>query len=67
MGNFKHTSINSGMLDKLNNFVITRHSLGFNKLGFNEFEEIIRIVDKRRPYCSSDFVPQYFIPDLSTI
>lgn len=51
-------SINSGMLDKLNNFVKPRTSLGLGKLGYQEFEELLKIVDVRRPYRSTDFMPQ---------
>ena len=54
----KCPSIKSGMLDKLNNFVTPRTSLGLGKLGYQEFEEILKIVDVRRPYCSTDFFPQ---------
>jgi len=60
-------SINSGMLDKLNNFVAPRTSLGLGNLGYQEFEELLKVVDVRRPYSSFDFVSQTFIPDLSCL
>lgn len=37
------------------------------KLNAEQFQEFQKIVNVRRPYCSSDFVPQTFIPDLSHI
>ena len=37
----KCPSINSGMLDKLNNFTTPRTSLGLGKLGYQEFEELL--------------------------
>ena len=54
----KCPSINSGMLDKLNNFVKPRTGLGLGKLGYQEFEELLKVVDVRRPYRSSDFAQQ---------
>ena len=54
----KCPSINSGMLDKLNNFGKPRTSLGLGNLGYQEFEELLKVVDVRRPYCSSDFAQQ---------
>ncbi|MBP5794444.1 MAG: hypothetical protein J6W41_00290 [Alphaproteobacteria bacterium] len=54
----KCPSINSGMLDKLNNFVAPRTSLGLGNLGYQEFEELLKVVDVRRPYRSSDFAQQ---------
>ena len=47
-------SINSGMLDRLNNFVQPRTSLDFGKLGFAEVEALVNIVDVRRPYTPRD-------------
>ncbi len=47
-------SINSGMLDKLNNFVQPRTSLDCGKLGFAEVEALVNIVDVRRPYTPRD-------------
>lgn len=61
------TSINSGMLDKLNNFVVPRSSFSGSKLGPDELEELHRIVNKRRPYRLSDFKDSSMIPDLSDI
>ena len=49
----KCPSIKSGMLDKLNNFVQPRTSLGSN-LGFAEMEALEKIVDVRRPYTARD-------------
>lgn len=46
------------MLDKLNNFVAPRTSLGLGNLGYQEFEELLKVVDVRRPYRSSDFAQQ---------
>jgi len=63
----KCPSINSGMLDKLNNFSEPRTSLDFGKLGYQEFEAMLEIVDVRRPYCSFDFKKQTFIRDLSAL
>ncbi|MBR4507079.1 MAG: hypothetical protein IKP24_00935 [Alphaproteobacteria bacterium] len=54
----KCPSINSGMLDKLNNFVAPRTSLGFGNLGYQEFEELLKVVDVRRPYRATDFAQQ---------
>ncbi|MBO7042451.1 MAG: hypothetical protein J6W08_01130 [Alphaproteobacteria bacterium] len=34
------------------------------KPGPNTHQEILKMVSKRRPYRPSDFVKQYFIPDL---
>ena len=51
-------SINSGMLDKLNNFGKPRTSLGLGNFGYQEFEELLKVVDVRRPYRSSDFAQQ---------
>ncbi len=47
-------SINSGMLDKLNNFVKPRTGLGLGKLGFEEMEALEKIVDVRRSYTARD-------------
>ena len=51
----KCPSIKSGMLDKLNNFVQPRTSLGSN-LGFAEMEELHKIVNVRRLHTIRDFV-----------
>ena len=37
------------------------------KLSAEEFQEFQKIVNERRPYCSSDFEKQYFIPNLSKL
>ena len=50
----KCPSINSGMLDKLNNFVQPRICLNLGKLGFAEMEALTKIVDVRRPYTARD-------------
>ena len=50
----KCPSINSGMLDKLNNFGKHRTGLDFGKLGFAEVEALVNIVDVRRPYTARD-------------
>jgi len=59
--------ITSGMLDKLNEFVVPRSSFGNNELSSEEFQELQKIVNKRRPYRLSDFKKRYIIPDLSDI
>ncbi len=51
----KCPSINSGMLDKLNNFVKPRTSLD-SKLEYAEFEELHKIINVRRPYIIRDFI-----------
>ena len=51
----KCPSINSGMLDKLNNFVAPRTNLDSN-LGYTEFEELHKIIDVRRVYDVRDFI-----------
>ena len=50
----KCPSINSGMLDKLNNFVQPRTGLDLGKLGSAEMEALTKIVDVRRPYTARD-------------
>lgn len=50
----KCPSINSGMLDKLNNFVQPRTCLNLGKLSFAEMEALEKIVDVRRPYTARD-------------
>jgi len=47
------------------NHIILRDDFTGKKLTANEFQDFQKIVNKRRPYCSDDFVPQTFIPDLS--
>lgn len=46
-----------------NNIIIKRDFTG-KKLSPEEFQEFQNIVNERRPYCSSDFKKQHFIPDL---
>ncbi len=55
-------SINSGMLDKLNNFSKPRTSLDFGKLGYPEFEALLKLVDVRRVYIQRDFGNPKFDP-----
>ena len=47
-------SINSGMLDKLNNFVAPRTGLDLGNLRYQEFEELLKVVDVRRSYTARD-------------
>lgn len=61
------TPIRSGMLDKLDAFVVPNCSFCNDELTFEDCEKISQIVNKRRPYCSSDFDKRYMIPDLSDI
>lgn len=44
--------------------IIIRHDFCGVKLTPEEFQEFQKIVNQRRPYCSNDFKPQTFIPDL---
>ncbi|MBQ2175592.1 MAG: hypothetical protein II453_11200 [Alphaproteobacteria bacterium] len=58
--------------DTVNNAVfanrhVIRHDFIGETLGADDFQEFQRIVNERRPYRPSDFVPQYFIPDLSNL
>lgn len=46
------------------NIIVRRDFTGI-KLSPEEFQEFQEIVNERRPYCSEDFIPQTFIPDLS--
>ncbi len=46
--------------------VVRRHFTG-KKLSPQEFREFQKIVNERRPYCSSDFKKQHFIADLSKL
>lgn len=46
-----------------NNIIIKRDFTG-KKLSPEEFQEYQKIVNERRPYCSSDFKQMHFIPDL---
>ena len=47
--------------------IIIRHNFTGVKLSPEEFQEFQEIVNERRPYCREDFIPQSFIPDLSSI
>ena len=44
--------------------IIVRRDFTGKILTPEEFQEFQKIVNERRPYESSDFVPQTFIPDL---
>lgn len=44
------------------NIIIRRDFTG-KKLSPEEFQEFQKIVNERRPYCSSDFKKQHFTPD----
>lgn len=46
---------------------VIRHDFIGENLSAEEFAEFQRIVNERRPYRPSDFVPQSFIPDLSNL
>ena len=48
------------------NIIIRRDFTG-KKLSAEEFQEFQKIVNERRPYCSSDFKKQHFIPNLSEL
>ncbi len=58
----KCPSINSGMLDKLNNSTTPRTSLGLGNLGYQEFEELLKVVDVRRVYTQRDLGNPKFNP-----
>ena len=47
--------------------IIIRHDFTGKKLSAEEFQEFQKIVNERRPYCSSDFKKQHFIPNLSKL
>ncbi len=47
--------------------IIIRNDFSGKKLTAEEFQEFQKIVNKRRPYCSSDFVEQHFIDDLPSL
>ena len=49
----------------LDTHIIVRRDFTGVKLTPEEFQEFQKIVNERRPYCSKDFVPQTFIPDLN--
>ncbi len=58
----KCPSINSGMLDKLNNFTTPRTSLGLGNLGYQEFEALLKLADVRRVYTQRDLGNPKFNP-----
>jgi hypothetical protein len=49
----------------LNTHIISYRDFTGVKLSPEDFQEFQKIVNERRPYCSKDFVPQTFIPDLN--
>ena len=63
--------IPSGILDKntfneslFDSHIIIRRKFSGKILKPEEFHEFQKIVNERRPYCSSDFKNQHFFPDL---
>lgn len=50
-----------------NHAIVKDGSLGVKPIVFENRERFLKIVKTHRPYCSSDFKKQYFIPDLSNI
>ena len=46
---------------------VIRHDFIGETLNAEDFAELQKILNERRPYRPSDFVPQHFIPDLSHI
>lgn len=46
---------------------VIRHDFIGETLSAQDFAEFQKIVNERRPYRPSDFVPQHFIPDLSKV
>ena len=65
-GNFRQEKHSSKRKVLEDNIVVRRDFTG-KKLSPEEFQEFQKIVNERRPYCSEDFIPQTFIPDLSNI
>lgn len=49
-----------------NNIIIKRNFVG-KELSARDAKIFQDVVNERRPYCSSDFRKQHFIPDLSSI
>ena len=47
-----------------NNIIIRREFIG-KEMNSQEAKIFQDILNERRPYCSKDFVPQTFLPDLS--
>ncbi|MBQ2175591.1 MAG: hypothetical protein II453_11195 [Alphaproteobacteria bacterium] len=48
------------------NNIIIQHNFVGKEMNAKEAKIFQEIVNKRRPYCSSDFKKQTFIPDLSS-
>lgn len=65
-GNFPQEN-HSSKRHVLENDIIVRRDFTGKKLSPEEFQEFQKIVNERRPYCSKDFIPQSFIPDLRNI
>ena len=53
----------SSKKNALDNNIIIRRDFTGKKLSPEEFHEFQKIVNERRPYCSSDFKKQHFTPD----
>lgn len=53
--------------DVFKNRHVIRHDFIGETLNAEDFAELQKILNERRPYRPSDFVPQYFMPDLSNI
>lgn len=49
-----------------NHIIIRREFVG-KEMSAQQAKEFQDIVNERRPYCSQDFVPQTFLPDLSSL
>jgi hypothetical protein len=47
--------------------IIVRHDWCGVVLSPEDFQKFQEIVNQRRPYCSKDFIPQTFIPNLSKV
>ena len=53
--------------DVFKNRHVIRHDFIGETLSAEDFAELQKILNERRPYRPSDFVPQRFMPDLSHI
>ena len=53
--------------DVFKNRHVIRHDFIGETLNAEDFAELQKILNERRPYRPSDFVPQHFIPDLSKV
>lgn len=62
-GDFDNKKVSS-KVDVFRDNIIIKHDFTGIKLSPEEFQEFQEIVNERRPYCSKDFIPQTFIPDL---